>query len=477
MGGNLLATSLNVLLVLSLFLLSSQGFSQSETSLEFNHFLSDFQTRSQTVLNAQQRLTQAEFNRARSTDFWKSRLEANPEISFLERNFDSGIQPDISNRSQNLTASLTQNAPTGTALTLSGQKYLEVQNPLFSSLDRSYSARLSQDLIRNSFGKTQRAQGQKAESDFLVAQLEYRRSLITSCEESFKLYSETYIQQEIVELLTSQLKEAQVAQKISQKLYNDRLIQKMDQLSSQSDFINTQIQVEQAQQKLMNDKKIMFSFLSTDLPPQANLKSPESFLTKPQYTPGQETMTERIISQQINSQEYDVERARSDRWTDLRLGLEAGERFGRFGFSGPLLNYSEDYLMATLTLGIDIINRTEDADLRATLQIQNNLAAQKAMVTQNQKSMLSGLMDNDQLFIQQIELTETQVKLLKEKMNLAFDQMKRARLDFENYLLHRNSYLNQRMNLIKMKKDFWLNRFAIHKELAHDNPLFCEAQK
>ena len=69
----------------------------------------------------------------------------------------------------------------------------------------------------------------------------------------------------------------------------------------------------------------------------------------------------------------------------------------------------------------------------------------------------------------QLDTTKTQVKLLKEKMDLAFLQMKRAKLDFPTYLLHRNAYLDRQRNFLQLKKDLWLNLFTLHKDFAQLN--------
>lgn len=446
----------------------------SARAIDFNQFMEQYQAGSQTQLNAHRQWLDAKNLKEQRSDLWKSRLEATPEMNFLERKFDSGAQPDVSNRSQNINASLRQDLPTGTSLLFSGQKFLEIQNPLFSSLDRSYSAKLTQDLVRNSFGLRQRAELDRAETALELAELQYRQALLSSCEEGFKLYTETFSQQENVQLLREQLREAEKAQKISQQLYRDRLIQKMDQLSSQSDFINTQIQTDSAEQKLFNDKQVMLSYLIQKQDGQDTLISPEKQLPPLLQNTNTPTLYEQILRLQTLSQEKAVDIARTDRWTDLKLGVEAGERFGRFGFSGPLLNYNENYLQATLTVGFDLINRTEDSALRTAIEQHNSLQKQQQFAEPNQRSKVKALLANDHLMKTQIELSEQQVRLLKDKMDLASDRMKRARLDFENYLLHRNSYLNQKMNLITLRKNFWLNRFALIKEWGDPVPVFCK---
>ena len=445
-------------------------------SLSFNTFLKDFLTKNGDVLRAQRVLSSAQQNKVQQSDQWKSRLTASPELSFEKQKFDSASRNDNSNRTSNLSGQLTQMMPTGTRLEVNAQKYLETQNPLFSSLDRSYSAKLTQDLVRNSFGKTQSAQKDKAIMDYDVAELEFRQSLVNSCESAFNLYADAFIQQEIVDLLKSQYVGAKKAVAISRRLFKDRLINRIDKLSSESDFIDTQLQVQQAEQQLANNKRRIQAFLGQPMPANFQLFDPSSFVQQNKSLPNSETLSEIIIKKRVKSQEMDVDRARSDRWTDVELGLEVGERFGRLSFSGPLINYNEEFLKASVTVGLDIINNTENADLKNAIYVRNSLERENDILTRTQRSKIDSLTAMDSLLEEQVKSSESQVKMLKEKMDIAFTQMKRAKLDFQNYLLHRNAFLNQKRNYLNLKKDLWLNKFSLQKEFAHSLPQLCEVK-
>lgn len=444
------------------------------STIEFKDFLVQYQKKSASMMTAEQTLARAENFKNANSDYWQSRFEARPELGFLERKFETGTNPDISNRTQNLTGTYTQTMPSGTSLQLNGQKFLEIQNPLFSSIDRSMSATITQDLVRNAFGKTQRARANKAKTDFDVAQMEYRQSSVNSCEEAFNLYTDTYIQQKIVDLLKTQLKDARKARSVARQNFNDRLINKIDKLSSESDFIRVELQTEQAALLLENNKRQILAFAPHSESFQFQLNDPSKYLSSLSDNKKQQTLNELIADSRLTSQEFDVERSRSDRWTDVQLGLELGERVGR-RFSGTGFDkFNEDYLTATVTFGFDLINKTEDADLKNAIQQKNALEVQKATTRKTQKSIVDNLYASNTLLKQQVKNSEIQVKLLKEKMDIAFIQMKRAKLDFENYLLHRNAFIQQKINFLNLKKDLMLNQFAIQKEFAHIHPQFCE---
>lgn len=444
-------------------------------SLSFQDFLKVYQETSARALDASQNYSRAENQLVRDTDMWQSRLTATPQVEFLERTFPAAPADGVSFRAQDVSVNFEQKLPTGTNLELSGQKFLEVQNPLVSSVDLRYSARVTQDLFRNSFGRTQRAQMRKARTEFQVAQMQLRQSQVESCGEAFELYTETYIQQEIVKHLQAQMKDARQALKIARQLHKTRLINEIDMLSSESDFLNTQLQTQQAEQRLENNRRQIQAYLQQKLPTDFKLKDPRVFLSRYRGVPeDQPTLTELIASSRLKGQEWDVERSRTDRWADVQLGVEAGETEGRFGFSGPLLAFNDSFLKATLTVGLDIINRTEDSDLKNAIRLQNSLAKQKQITHKTQKSAVENLSALNKLLRLQVISSEKQVALLEKKAKAAFDQMKRARLDFENYLLHRNAYLDRKVNDLNLKKDYWLNQFNLQKEYAHQAPEFCE---
>ncbi len=459
-----------------IFFFSFLFFSQKSWTLPlaFEPFLKSYLATSSEILNAQRSLAQAKRSNIQSKDQWKSRLTATPQLSFETQKFDSNLRDDNSNRTSNLVGQFTQEAPTGTRLELNAQKYIETQNPLFSSLDRSYSAKITQDLFRNAFGQTQSAVREKAELDYAVAELEYRQSLVNTCENAFKLYSETYIQQEITDLLMSQLKDAKKALRVSRQLFNDRLINKIDKLTSENDYIDTELQVKEAEQKLLNSKLQIQAFLQSNQGLDYSLKDPSRYVQNKEMNPQAETISEIILKKKTLSQEFDVDRARYDRRTDVQLGVEVGERFGRLSFNGPPLNYNEEYLRATIEFGFDVNNNTEDADLKNAIYQKNSLAKEIDVLNRTQKSKITGLVALNSLLKTQVKSSETQVKILNEKMKIAFGRMERAQMDFQNYLLHRNAYLNQKRNYLQLKKDLWLNQFAIQKEFAHTMTNLCK---
>lgn len=446
----------------------------STNSLSFESFLSQYQKKNMTSLKARQKLSLAEKLKDQNTDFWQSRLIANPQMNFLDRRFVSGNQPDIYNRSQSIAGSFWQSFPTGTSLEVRGQKFLEVQNPLLSALDHSRSAKISQDLIRNSFGLSQRVGIDKARVDFHIAGLEYRQALVSACQEAFNLYTETYIQQEILLLFKSQLNDAKKIDRLYRRLYRNRLINKINKISSQSDFINTRLQVEMEEQKLLNNKRRMEVYLSESAGPGFQLQTPSSFLKAFPDSEGERTLTETLVTQQLTSWDFEVERRRSDRWTDMQLSLEVGDRTGRLGFGGRLSVFNENYLLASLKMSFDLINQSEDADLRNAIKNKNALFRQKKITEKIQKTRIQNLLATGKLIKGQVARQKEQIRLLKEKMALAFGQMKKARLDFEQYLLHKNAYLNQKKNFLNLQKDLWLNQFEVQKEFSHIRPQFCE---
>ncbi len=464
----------HIQLFICVFLLGLSRPTTAAPSLPFSTFSSQYLKKHSDTLRARRDLSAAERNKVRMTDQWQSRLTATPRLSFEEQSFGN-IPTPISNRVSNIDGQFTQSMPTGTTFEISGQKFLELQNPIGQALDRRYSARISQDLFRNAFGKSQSARANKGRNDYEVSKLQFRQAIANSCEQAFTLYTDAYIQQEVAELLRSQFEDAKKAVAISRKLFKNKLINKVDKLTSESDFIDTQLQVQQAEQKLLNVKRQIQAFLDDSNTGPFSLKDPSPYLQKLPPPSAPETLNEVIVDKRIVSQDYEMERTKSERWTDIQLGLEVGETYGRTSFTGGLpVRFQEEYLRAQVTFGFDLINNTENAELKNAIYQKNSLVREQLVLEKTQKMRVQSLLEMNELLKSQVESSQRQVRLLEQKMKIAFGQMKRARLDFQNYLLHRNAYLNQQQSYLNLKKDLWLNQFALQKEYAHTTPALCE---
>ncbi|MCJ8275837.1 MAG: TolC family protein, partial [Bdellovibrionales bacterium] len=307
------------------------------------------------------------------------------------------------------------------------------------------------------------------------ANMRFRQAQVNSCEEAFDLYSDTYIQQERWAVLNAQLKDAKKALNLARKLYRDKLIDKVDLITSENDFLETKVQANQAQQLLVNNKRQMMAFFKKENITNMTLRSPNSFLGSLPQKQGR-TFSELIANERLKSQEFAVDQARSDRWTDVQLGLEAGQRKGRFGFSGVLTNFTEDYLYATLSVSFDVINRTEDGALKSAIDQRNSLTVQQQITKKTQDSVVDNLFESNTLLKTLVDTSEKQVKMLNEKAEIAFLQMKRGRLDFQNYLIHRNAYSTHQINTLNLKKDLWMNHFSLKKEYTQENGSFCKGE-
>jgi outer membrane protein TolC len=455
---------------------SSQVALASTKTIPFKDFLKEYQTKSSKILSAQQGVAQAEFQKIRQTDNWKGQLNINPELNFETRVTEVVPTQTVSNRAQKMSASYTQSAPSGTSLTLSGVEFVEKSNPLVSSLDSVYSAKITQDLVRNSFGRTQRSQAKKAKTDYHVAMMDYRQSEVNSCQDAFTLYADTYIQQEKWAVLAEQMRDARKAQKLTKRLYRDRLIHKVDFLASESDFLQTKTQMDQAQQLLLNNKRQMMAYFSNNDISQINLSDPSHFLGALPTPQNTLTFTEKMAQEKLKSQEFEVDRAKSDRWTDVQLGLEAGQRKGRLSFSNTLTPFNEDYLYASLNVSFDIINNTENSALKSAIDVKNSLTIQNKIIGKTQRSLVNNLLENNDLLKQLVSTSERQVKILNQKANIAFQQMKRGKMDFQNYLIHRNAYRSQQINSLNLKKDLWLNHFSLKREFTNEQDSFCKGE-
>ncbi|MCB0378445.1 MAG: TolC family protein [Bdellovibrionales bacterium] len=456
------------LLALFIFNLSQ---AKEPTPLNFSQFRDGYLKSSDNIIQAQRNLTLAENQLETKTDVWKSQLNLTPQVNFATRQLDTIPSITSSWRAKNISATYSQLMPTGTSFQLKGTEYIEKQNPLLSSLDSDYSAQLSQDLFKNSFGYSQRSQTKKAELDYKIAQIEFTMQTTKTCQEAFSTYVDAYIYQQRLAILKKQLQDAEKALKSNRRLHRNRLIQKVDLLSSESDFLQSQIQTQKAEQLFKNAARGLEIFLGEHKVSQ--LLDPSPHLGQLPSDKDVKTLTEKIAHLRYQSQDHEVDRVRSDRWSEIQLGLQLGQRKGRLSTGSALEPFEEKYLNASLNFSFDIINKTEDSALQSALQIRNQFEVIKERVKVSQDSVVKNLLENQNIFSQQVETSKKRIQLLDQKAKLAFEQMQKARLDFENYLLHRNAFRNEQLNFLSYQKDLWMNHFALQGELISEEKAFC----
>ena len=444
----------------------------SSSALSFETFLTAFQNQSESVVQAKLNLSQAQAALDIGRDQYSAELVAKPKVEHQDRRIDGTSSSNTYTRATDVVGQYRQRLPTGTNINVSGQKFIEKSNLLLSAVDSDYSVSVTQDLYRNTMGLSQRRQAEKASLDYNIAEMEFRQANLLACEEAFSVYADAYIQQEMVAVLNKQLADAKKALDTSRRPHNSRLIHKVDLLSSESDYLNTKMNAARSKQLYENAKRQLAIYLQA--PVKKSLKAPKGFLGKAPKASGKDTLKQIIADKRVESQELEVSKVKSDNRPDVKLGIELGQREGRFSTGPSAAPFRDDYVNASLTFSLPLFNKTQNANLNLALETRNNLAVQKELVNRSQPTLISNLSFLQKLLSEQVKTSKKRIKLLNEKANIAFRQMKSGKMEFENYLLHRNAYRNEQVNYLQLQKDLWLNHFALKREFSSMDSPFCQ---
>gem|GEM_PF-4719086 len=239
------------LLLFVTLLLSSVAASANEANnFSFQQFFKAYGTLSLSRIEGENRRLNTLQQAQNNLDVAQGEFFVTPSLNHLKRRFpETPGANDISNRSVDIQGGYRQAFSTGTQLELRGQKFLERSNPLFTAIDSDYSFRVSQDLIRNRFGRGLRAQKKLGMNQVAQAKEDFRQSELSICSEAFDLYVDAHALQNRLELLQAQFNDSERSYRKMKRQQRKGLIHEVDALSSKNDFLDIQSQLLGAKQE------------------------------------------------------------------------------------------------------------------------------------------------------------------------------------------------------------------------------------
>jgi|GEM_PF-2827198 len=463
-------------MTLTAFGLPQKAFAAGSPQLNFGRFLNAYLEGSTSSLQAQQNFAQATQQSQISQDVSTGELSAQPTLSHEKRVIPAIPSLNTYNRALDVQGTYTQDFSTGSQVQVRAQEFIEQSNPLFQAYDRSTSVGLNQDLYNNGFGYEQRRRRRQGKLQGLIAQLELRQAQVGVCEEAFNLYTDAYVQQQRWKILEAQLKDAGKALANSRRLFRQRLMNRVDLLSSESDYIQTKNDVDQALQVLKNGQQQIAIYIEGGMSADAHLESPANYLQTKAAPQDEDPLLIALAKNRVASSEIGIERAKSQARNNLDLGVELGHREGRRIGDAGFNRFTEDYVAANMKFSIPTFNKSNPANINFALKTQRNAILSKILAERTQLTQIKNLQALVKLFNSQVTSSEKRLKLLKEKEDLAYNRMKSGRLEFENYLLHRDAFRTHQINHLLLLKDLWTNRFLVLKESASANTPFCMGQ-
>ena len=262
-----------------------------------------------------------------------------------------------------VSASYTQNLPTGTSISVGGTKYLNntANGTTFfrnRQVDNSFFIRLEQDLWRNGLGYSQRSNNKLAKANIASAKINHSIQIATQCNQAVTLFMNAYKDQKAYEIYKELNTSSKKTFATTKKSYQQKLTRKIDYITAQADQLSNEQRLLTAEVTLLNS----FKDLSSSVASPITQKTP---IAKPKIknnTTGKQTLSDAYL------QFYDLN-AKANKQThrsqknlsapDVKLFLESSKNDNQFTSPG----FTED--LESFNIGLNINIPINDKSLKA----------------------------------------------------------------------------------------------------------------
>lgn len=450
-------------LVLSFLILFFSFFSYCENIQTFT--ISDYLKES---LSFDLELKEAELNEKKAlnqysqmADFYSSELRLGPFYDDRSVSDTTGFARPYNQ--WGVAGNFRQYLPTGTSLSAT------LSRPIRSNLSttNNYDISLTQNLGKNFFGIQDRKISSAYEKlhEASVIKLNYQKQI--SCTKLSKNYIDTYLNQEQLKIHKSISDQAKELKKISDSLFNNRLIRKIEWLSSQSDAIDRDSNFEEQKENYAKSMQKLF-FYSESHP--KILVSPESEFKK-MRTPNSDEhpLTQHYLK---TSEAYEELSRYFDQQNSFDLELNYSTRWSQIGltFGSPqLVNDQNIKLNLIIPIWSEKITSEE---LRAKAEADYN-SLQARLRILNTKQTLDEIIRKKELYKKLSEQSSDKVKLYKTQISEAQRLYQSGKMEYDEYLRYRDKFYQESLNKLKQQANYWT---AIIDEKLERGiaPSFCE---
>lgn len=327
-------------------------------------------------------------------------LQANYKIPQIQSKTQLSLRPSWNKEFQfkGLTSAVTQTLPTGTSFEISETEYFIPYQTNLGAYDRSLTGSISQDLLRNFLGRNQKWIQKSAELKVLAEKTLLKFENLKICTQAVNKYLDLYQKQEQVKLYKQIETDSKKSLNLIKRLYRQRLINKIDFLSAQTDFIETQKTVRDLELAYTSSQTEASKYISK---PIKKIKAPDKIELMENNNKNFDIESSKLKKE---ASVLDANIAKNALLPSLKLGIETT----RFYQSVEHLHHDE--FTIALTMDIPLFRK----DLKLESEKQNAyLESQKALL--NKKKINSD---------SQVQILKSSLKRLKEKYDSQIQQIK-----------------------------------------------------
>ena len=398
-------------------------------------------------------------------EVFESELKMRPQF---RRKFQQGY------KTFGFTTSYEQNLPLGMKASLGVENDFDFDDSLNKN-HRQFTFSLEAPLGKNRGDALRFYQEQKAKKRYQSIKNRYKDLLYQQCQKAIERYLVAYHSKKKKKIQISLLENAKKLAKYQKKSFQRKEIRKIEYLSAKTDALSRKEAVIQAQKNYsVNQSKLLSQISKKNI---NSLTNPMASLKK--WTSGKKVTS---ISQKalkshpqvrakywdLNASEANVSLVKEQSKSDIDLFIQTQHN------QTPVnqITQQETTIETGIQFAFPIMKDQYQYNIDQALE-------QKRQKTLSRKNILEKLQLEAQTITQtlesldqKIENIKNQTKFLKEKMKLGFKALKRGRIDFQSYQIHRDQFLQKKLNLINLNQSYW-NRWIQYLSLREEMPKGC----
>ncbi len=355
-------------------------------------------------------------------------LQSNYQIPQVQSKTQLSLRPSWNKELQfkGLTSAVTQTLPTGTSFEVSGTEYFIPYQTNLEAYDRSLTGSITQDLLRNFLGRNQKWIQKSAELKVLAEKNLLKFENLKICTQAVNTYLDLYQKQEQVKLYKQIETDSKKSLNLIKRLYRQRLINKIDFLSAQTDFIETQKTVRDLELAYTSTQTEASKYISS---PIKKVKAPDKMELLEESNKNFDIEASKLKKE---ASILDAHIAKNALLPSLKLGIEA-TRF--YGSTGQL---HDDEFTIALTMDVPLFRKDlklESEKQNAYLESQKALLNKKKINSDSQVQILkSSLKRLEEKYDSQIQ----QIKLQKKKLIESRRLLRAGKMEYERYTQRRD---------------------------------------
>lgn len=370
---------------------------------------------------------------------------------------DKNINPSWDRKDQ-VSASYTQNLPTGTQIKVGGTKYLNNSQQLDKQIDNSFFVRLEQDLWRNGFGQNQRSNNKIAKANILSAKLNHSIQTATQCNQAVTLYMNAYKDLKAYQIYKDLNASSKKSFATTKKSYRQRLTQKIDYIAAQADQLSNEQRLIAADARLQTSLKELFNAIAKPVNKSIDLEKPNLKFPSSKNSALATDYT-KLYDANVKAKKLNHTSQKNTASPELKLYLEGAKNNNQFTDSFT----REDNESVNMGLNINIpINDSSLKSLSKTSyynwkKAENEKNYQLRKLTND----LNDSTKQNEKLEQQLVVLEKQKSNYKRLTAEARRLLKSGRIEYNTYTQYRDQEFNNELTQIDTHKNLLLGQIQV----------------